>query len=106
MTAMTTGELTAAIPSTQTTSQDETTIENNGPGPTVENNAPEVWTLEELQDYRDEIYNDGPMMVDGEYDTDMTVDWESQLQVLDEKIAKEMKRLELQVRETENEGNP
>jgi predicted chitinase len=93
MTAMTTGELTAAIPSTQTTSQD---------GPTVENNAPEVWTLEELQDYRDEVYNDGPLMDD----TDAIVDWEDQLALIDEKIAMEMKRLELQVRETENEGNP
>ena len=94
MTAMTTGELTAAIPSTQTTSQD---------GPTVENNAPEVWTLEELQDYRNEVYNDGPLIPD---DVDEYNDWESHLQVLDEKIAMEMKRLELAVRETENEGNP
>ena len=105
MTAMTTGELTAAIPipSIQTTSQDGSIVENNATGPTVENNAPQVWTLDELQDYRDEVYNDGPLIPG---DPDEENDWQDQLGLIDRKIATEMKRLELQVRETENEGNP
>lgn len=84
--AMNSGELTAAT-------------EYVEPTETVSDSM----SLDDLRAMRLEIMNDGPLIPG---DVDEEEDWLSQIAMLDEAIAIELKRLEDEMRESEVEGNP